>query len=287
MGDDDEPVSPFLNADEMLRLQEEALRIRAEHEAMRTREREDSYRIMMETLASSPTNMYRTCATSYNTGGILYPKVKSIKICAYYTINTPYEKVIYDSFVKSPYFEGQNSNLVYFKGYENQGSWTANTALKPKFILETLQKFSNYDYFLFIDADSQVMREPVLLNDLMKKKVDLAFHRLDWQSWYRNGVERKELLSGTLLVRNYNEIKALCEEWYLQAHSTQMWEQKVLENILETNKYNLTISELPIEYCYIATMPDGSEPFVKVKEPVIVHHQASRKYRREINERQS
>jgi hypothetical protein len=65
-------------------------------------------------------------------------------------------------------------------------------------------------------------------------------------------------------------------DWYIKAQKKDMWEQKVLEQII-TN-HNVKLYPLPLEYCYIKTLPDGREPHIKV-EPVILHHQASRKYK--------
>ena len=102
---------------------------------------------------------------------------------------------------------------------------------------------------------------------------------MDWDTWYKNKSHVKEILSGTMFFRNRPIVKDFCAEWYAKAEDGSGREQTILEGILEKRK-DIKIYELPIEYCYIKTLPRGEDPHVKVENPVIVHHQVSRNLKR-------
>ena len=190
---------------------------------------------------------------------------------SYFTQLTVYEKVMNEYLLPSL----KKWNLKYdIQGIKNEGNWSLNTTLKPKFILDMLNKHN--EDVIFLDADATIEQYPELFNDI-SKEFDIACHYLDWQTWYKKG-NKKELLSGTMLLRNNAKVKALCEEWYKKAFSINKWEQLVLADILEKNK-SIKIYELPLSYCYIKTLPNGKEPFVKLK-PVILHWQVGREYKR-------
>lgn len=205
-------------------------------------------------------------------------------IGTFYTIDTPYEQVFKDYLLPSV------MNLFYeyevkwkVSAIENKGSWNKNVAQKPLVILKMLEEmnniYNNDKALVFLDADSSVDKYPRLFNEI-PNDVDIALHYLDWATWYQNGINRKELLTGTMFFRNNQKVRDLVKEWYEQALKTDVWEQQVLERLLP--KTDLVVYELPVEYCYIKSMPNGSAPHVKC-EPVISHNQVSRKLKRVIN----
>ena len=154
------------------------------------------------------------------------------------------------------------------------GSWSPNVALKPKFILDMLNKHN--EDIVFLDADATIESFPDLFATL-SANINVAAHYLDWKTWYGKG-NKKELLTGTLFLQNTPAVKRLCEEWYETAKKTNRWEQAVLADILKT-KPNIKVYELPLSYCYIKSRPGNKQPLVLLN-PVILHHQCSRKYKR-------
>ena len=202
-------------------------------------------------------------------------------IGTFYTKNTPYQDIFNKFFLESVM---QYSDKLEWKVsvVENQGSWIKNVAQKPKVILDMLDSMHEMGddrALVFLDSDATIEKFPNIFNKI-PEEIDMAFHRLDWSSWYRNGTNRKELLTGTMFLRNNEKVRLVVKEWYEKAIKTDIWEQQVLEQILPGN---LNIQELPLCYCYIKTMPNGSVPNVVCTEPVIVHHQVSRKLKKEIN----
>jgi len=192
---------------------------------------------------------------------------------SYYTKNTPYEQVIKDYLEPSL----KKWNLKYdIQGIESTGNWLSNVTLKPKFILDMLNKHK--EDVIFLDADATIEQLPKLFKEI-PKEYDIAVHYLDWKTWYGKG-NKKELLSGTVLLRNNEKVKSLCKEWYNIAKLGTRWEQTVLADILK-NRPDINIYKLPLSYCYIKSRPHGKQPLVLLN-PVILHHQMSRKYKRRI-----
>ena len=193
---------------------------------------------------------------------------------SYYTKKTVYENVIKKYLLPSL----KKWELPYIvAGIDNFGTWSANTGYKSKFILETLEKYK--EDIIFLDADATIERYPHLFLNI-PEKYDIAFHWLDWHKFWRKteGRPERELLSGTLMCRYNEKVIALLKNWQKQVQDNiKKWEQKVLQKIIKTEKHGLKIYNLPIQYCSIIK---GSSVPEWIKEPVIVHHQVSRKYRR-------
>lgn len=197
-------------------------------------------------------------------------------IISYFTKNTPYETVIKETLLPSLH----KFNLEHHIGeYEDRGSWVANTAIKGEFILECLTKFKRP--ICFLDSDAYINKYPDLFFKL-SENIDLAYLLFNWYGHWRNQPEntsKMELLSGTM-VFNYNDkIISLCKEWIEATQKNlNIWEQKVLENIVNSKK-DLNIYNLPYEYCCVL-MHDYTIPkYLKEEDCVIIHTQASRRYK--------
>ena len=191
---------------------------------------------------------------------------------SYYT--PQYKEIAFNNLIPSL----AKYNLINFvEQVNNLGNWYKNTAYKALFIKKYLEIQENNE-IVWIDVDATIEQYPVLFFNI-PKEYDIAFHYLDWNTWYGYKNHIKELLTVTMFFRKNEKIINLCDEWYSEAFKTNEWEQKVLQRIIP--KYNLKIYELPIEYCYMKTRPRNQTPLVKC-EPVIIHHQASREMKKKI-----
>ena len=85
------------------------------------------------------------------------------------------------------------------------------------------------------------------------------------------------MLSGTLLFK-YNKLGLELVDKYVDEvkKNSSMWEQKVLQNIVEKDKYQFY--NLPASYCAIKN--HGGNIPAYIGEPIIIHHQASRKFKK-------
>jgi len=193
---------------------------------------------------------------------------------SYATLETPYEEVIKSHLIPSLKKFGLSYEIAYVK---DQGSWQKNTALKSKIIKQMLLKYK--EAVCFLDSDAVIEKKPDLLLSI-PKNIDIAYHEFNWYGHWRgqwDNTTKMELLSGTM-VFNYNaRVLGLLDEWIEKVYENlNIWEQKVLEQIVYARQ-DLNIYKLPASYCCVL-MQDYTIP-AYIKEPVIVHHQASRKYR--------
>jgi hypothetical protein len=193
-------------------------------------------------------------------------------IVSYYTLNTKYQEISHQFLMPTLLKLGLKSDI---RGVFSLGSWQKNTSYKPSFIKTMLETHPN-ENIVFVDVDAEILKHPELFNNI-PDEYNIAVHILDKNKWYNNsyGEDRYELLSGTLFLRNNRDTMEMVTEWAKQCENSNIWEQKVLQNLITNKKVKLY--ELPLEYAYISTLPNGNLPHIKVDSPVIIHHQASRK----------
>jgi hypothetical protein len=164
---------------------------------------------------------------------------------------------------------------VDIQGILSLGSWHKNTAFKPTFIREMLDRHPDHN-IVFVDCDAEVLTYPNLFENI-PDEFNFGAYTLDRGEWYRQGSTEKELLSGTLFIRNNQESRRVVDQWIDKCKTSRMWEQRVLQDLIQET--GVPVFALPLSYCYIATMPNGDEPFVSCPNVVIRHNQVSRKYR--------
>lgn len=201
----------------------------------------------------------------------------SFIITSYYTVFTPYQGVAHKYLMSS--LEGRNLKTD-IRGVESLGSWQKNTSYKARFLWEMLNKHPE-DNIVFLDVDAEILEYPELFEKIPEGYF-LAAHILDRNNWYQReyGIHRYELLSGTLWLKNCSETKNLLLDWIDRVEKSTLWEQKVLHQIIKEK--NIQIFELPLDYCYINSLPNGNEPFIKLSKPIIKHNQVSRKLKSQI-----
>ncbi len=194
-----------------------------------------------------------------------------------------YEEVFYKHLCKSldyPKDERIKSKSLMVDRVPSTGRWLTNVAMKPALILQQLENLSPSQCLVFLDVDATVEQYPVLFDEI-PEEYDIAYHTLSWKQWYGYETETLELLSGTMFFRNNDKVKELCRKWLHKAQTHDMWEQKALQEVIETARFedDIKVYPLPLEYCYMKTRPHGQEPLVKI-DPVILHHQVSRELKK-------
>ena len=179
---------------------------------------------------------------------------RSYTIVAFYTEHTPYAMEI-KGLMQSCATYGIP---IITKGYKSRGSWVQNAAIKPEFLLWALENVGGR--LVYLDADARLRAKPILFERL---DTPLAVH-------YRRG----ELLTGTIFFDA--RAKATLEQWLaLQQQHPTTWDQKVLAQVVGSKA-----TPLPPEYCQIFdTMSHHGSP-------IIEHMQASRRFKKLVNEQQ-
>jgi len=181
---------------------------------------------------------------------------------AFYTVNTPYEEE-----VKKLESSLQILGLPYeLFPIASKGNWVRNCAQKPLIIKEAMEKYPDED-ILYVDADAIIHKNPVYFKKL-PPEVDIGVH-------YKNG---KELLSGTIFIRNNKEMKRLVDKWILEQEKNPVeWDQKTLQRVVDTYDHKINVDDIPSNYTQIFDL------MKKEGDPIIEHFQASRKHRNAVS----
>lgn len=199
-------------------------------------------------------------------------------VVSWYTLNTPYKEVLDTHLLPS-----LAKLEIPFKIYpmDKKDNWRENTNLKSLVIEKAMEEIESD--ILVVDADCKINCYPTLL-DKIPKEFDAGLFHLDWAEWYGHTQGKKELCSGTIFLRNRVATKKLINDWktLTQRNNNKLVDQRFLELALKMNK-NLKIYDLPITYCWITSLPDGSEPKIDKPENVVIEqYQASRTLRGKV-----
>jgi hypothetical protein len=199
----------------------------------------------------------------------------NLMVVGYYTVNTPYEEEA-QNLLQSLNKLGINHDI---SGVKTLGNWQANTRFKAVFMLDMLIKHPNHR-LLYVDVDAVVHKSP----DLFKNySCDIAVRWQDFR-WRKN-----ECLSGTIYMENNERTKRICELWRdinvnEGNHSNRMeqWNLDTVINQMKKEDPNFTYKNLPPEYTMIFDSMRGMYPTIN---PVIEHFQASRRFKKDVNEK--
>ena len=187
--------------------------------------------------------------------------VRPIVACAYYT--NDYYRIEGSRLVASC----ADFNLpVHFESWDDQGDWTLNTQEKAKFLLHMMDNVQGRD-ILYLDADAVVRKDPIPYLTTIPRRFNLS------AAW-----RKSELLSGTLLLVNNELTRKMLERWVRLNDTKPEWDQRTLQRVW--GEYPGHCYKLPPEFTFIFDISRREHPGV---EPVIEHFQASRRFRRLIN----
>ena len=196
-------------------------------------------------------------------------------IVSFYTKDNSYQKVINRYLLPTL----KKWDLEYYiEPIESLGNWSRNTSFKAEFILQMLEKWKQD--IIWIDADATIEQYPKLLYNIPIEK-DIAVFYLDLYLHWRNisNQKKRELISATMMFRYNPKVIKFVKEWISRCKANpNMWEQKVLQNLLEKDN-TLNIYKLPQEYCSIVLYNDKVPKYIK--NPIIIQHQVSRQYKHE------
>lgn len=153
----------------------------------------------------------------------------------------------------------------------NWNDWSDVVAWKPSFLLHQLDKWKSMDGILYVDADATFEAYP---DFSIFEGVHFSAH------WFtRSKVHETEILTGTLYLANTPTIREFVSDWIDATppfRHTFTPEQASLKYIWPKWKEKLIVKDMPPEYVWIG---DTFGHVYGDRKPVILHHQASRKYR--------
>ena len=194
-------------------------------------------------------------------------------VVSHYTIGTGYEKEVENLIASLDKWKLRyDIEAIESLGQENGiQAWRRNSNYCSVLVQKMLRRYPNCD-ILRVDADAVFMQYPdIFIRDDFN--ADIAAHVHDFR-WHR-----QELLGGTIFFRNTPTVQWLVGYWALLCMVERPRERNgdLLQEIIDSKKFNLTFAELPDTYCQIFDIMKN------VKDPVITHFQASRRYKRQVN----
>lgn len=162
-------------------------------------------------------------------------------VISYYTIDTVYELEVeklmasLDTF-KIPY-------QIY--GVPTLGSWLNNTGFKAEFVRDVMKIVDRP--CVWLDADCEVNKEPVLFAQLLEQKVSISVY-------IRGGDDEPNLNSSTIYLGNDAFCKEIIEAWVdeMKKSDYRIWDQKCLEFVYKRNLEKF--HKIPPEYAKKAKM---------------------------------
>lgn len=188
-----------------------------------------------------------------------------IPVVSFFTKNTPYEQEAEE--MKASALD-HGVEQVYLYPVDSLGEWTKNCAQKPTVLLQACSDLKRP--FLYLDVDARFKQYPLLF-DYDWTHYDIGAHYF----------KKTELLSGTLYINPTSNTISLLKNWESYCKlKTASWDQRMLEKAVQTYYGKKRIWELPPEYVFIYDHSKRQYPYVK--NPVIIHYQASRKYKKLI-----
>jgi hypothetical protein len=197
-------------------------------------------------------------------------------VFSFYTENTPYEDEIHilETSCRNLKIPFQKSSIP------SSGKWVNNTMHKPKLILEFMEK-TKYDAVVWVDADGVFKEYPQLFVQYLSDKVDFAVFRMG---------SRYRVTSGTIYLANNDRVKSFVNTWkeFCEGTKKPLGDQACLRKIIKkgyVSEYQLKREDLPYSYCYVfddslRMLSDEIEPLQT--SPVIIHNQASRRFKRDV-----
>jgi hypothetical protein len=184
-------------------------------------------------------------------------------IVSFYTKDTPYEKE-YETLMASL----EKFNLpCYIEAIESKGSWVANCSYKSTFCKEMLAIHKKP--IVWVDCDAEILQYPSLF--LSMQDFDIGCH------YFTRKSGKVELLSGTLFFNYTDASRELINRWEDACkNSPARLDQKTLEDTIKSYE---TIKIFDLPQSYVNIFDDGR---VSLEDTVILHRQASRRFKRII-----
>ena len=192
--------------------------------------------------------------------------------------------LVISHYTKGTGYEEESKNLIaslqglklasVVDGMEHLGSWRANSNYCAKQVQQMLHTFPDFDV-LRVDADARFRQRPVIFEqDDFDADIAAVVHDFPWR--------KNELLGGTLFFRNNKMVKDLVSVWVEKACNSSRKNERngdLLQEILGYGPYQyLKFVKLPPTYCQIFDL------MANCGDPVIEHFQASRRFKRQVNQ---
>lgn len=188
-------------------------------------------------------------------------------IVSHYTVNTGYQAEVQNLINSLNTFK-----LNYaITATANLGSWRANSNFVASNVLRALEDNPGRD-ILRVDADAVFFERPTVFEqDGFDADIAAVVHSFRWR--------QNELMGGTLYFRNCPEVIEFVRQWERTIRKDKPLSRPgdAIQHLLAINEFQLKFVKLPPSYCKIF------DHMKDVEGDVIVHYQASRRFKQAIN----
>lgn len=184
------------------------------------------------------------------------------KVICFYTPNTPYEQEVIHLKASCEKF----GIPFEIDPVESKGSWQANIAMKPAFILEKIEKADGP--ILWVDADGAFLQKPDFAF-FEPADVSVRFMQI------HQGKREHAINAATIYISNTQTSKNLVRKWVARCSElgpVEFVDQIALYDVLLENR-EARVMPLPVSYCKIF---DVDTFFINDEDVVIEQRQASR-----------
>lgn len=195
-------------------------------------------------------------------GGVHFPTVIS-----FYTPQSFYHWHVHDWLASFARFQIP----CFIEPIESKGSWEANCAHKPFFILDKLNQLQIP--LLWVDVDAVMVRAPSLEGLFSHNFSVFSDETLPWD-------HPSKIRSGAIYIKPSSEATDLLQKWIGETkrqlldpkRGEEFWDQVALRDVLSkepSDRWGI----LPLSYVYIFDHPLDEK---KCKRPYVIHKQQSR-----------
>ena len=187
---------------------------------------------------------------------------------------------MYQIDVKSLIASCEKWHLAYhIEPIESFGSWELNCGYKPFFILSKLQEFKRP--LFWVDVDAVFLQAPEYLAEFA---ADLAV-RINASC---ASDHPSKVMSSSVFVNPTPEAMTLLKHWASECYQKlsdpkrtgEYWDQVGLRDVIFSKRHQARVVNLPHAYVAIDGHPVDKK---EILNPVIMHYQASRRYKKLIN----
>ena len=197
-------------------------------------------------------------------------------VVSYYTKDTMYQLEAHNLIASC-----EKWNIPHHvEAIDSFGSWELNCAYKPFFLISKLQEFKRPIFW--IDIDAIFVKSPLSLPEF---EGDLAV-RIN-ASLPDN--HPSKVMSGSIFANTTPGAFSLLKMWAAKCYqqlsdperTEEFWDQTGLRDVILAQGPATRVIPLSPAYAAIAEHPEDQK---NVLDPVILHYQASRRYKKMINE---
>lgn len=197
--------------------------------------------------------------------------------------------IVISFYTKDTFYQLEVQNLIescekfgiahQIEGIPSFGSWEVNCAYKPFFIHRKLQELKQPVFW--VDADGIFVQKPSLLEQFSQDFATRINEELDMDHPSRvisSTIFANYTLAADRLLRQWAQN---CQQDVTRSERTEeFWDQMALRDTLYRGDHGASFASLPGAYTKIV---DNLHDQTAVLDPVIEHYQASRRFKKFIN----